>query len=88
MGTLDQTTTASDDDDDRSDPLMQGKRNNNSYEKQWTDSCTNHNRLLEVSVAQGYRPSYKLTIGRSFIQLVGEKRLLFCKEEIEVQDRN
>lgn len=87
---LDQTGTASDDDDDddTSDPLRQAKKKNDSYEKQQTDGYTKYNRLLEMSVAQGYRLSYKLTIGRSFIQHVGEKTLFFSKEEKEVSGRN
>lgn len=71
MDRLHQTSTASDDDDDTSDPLRQGK-NNDSYEKHQTDGYTKHSRLLEMSVAQGYRLSYKLLIGRSFIQHAGE----------------
>lgn len=73
MDRLDQTSTTSD--DDTSDPLRQGKKNDN-YEKQQTDGCTKHNRLLKMSVAQGYRLSYKLNIGRSFIQHDGEKKRL------------
>lgn len=43
----------------------------------------------KMSVAQGHRLSYKLTIGRSFIQHVGgKKRLFFSKEEKEVLGRN
>lgn len=72
MDRLDQTSTASDDGDDTSDPLRQGKKNDN-YEKQQTDGYTKHNRLLKMSVAQGCRLNYKLNIGRSFIQRVGEK---------------
>ena len=81
MDRLDQTSTASDDDDDTSDPLRQGKKKNDSYEKQQTDGYTKHNRLLEMSVAQGYRLSYKLNIGRSFIHHVGGKRLFLVKRK-------
>lgn len=77
MDRRDQTSTASDDaddDGDTSDPLRQGKKKNDNYEKQQTDGYTKHNRLLKMSVAQGYRLSYKLNIGRSFIQHVREKK--------------
>lgn len=73
MDRLDQTSTASDD-VDTSDPVRQGKKKSDNYEKQQTDGYTKHNRLLEMSVAQGHRLSYKLTIGRSFIQHVGGEK--------------
>lgn len=72
MGRLDQTSTASH--DGTSDPLRQREKKNDIYEKQQTDGYTKHNRLLKMSVAQGHRLSYKLNIGRSFIQHVGEKK--------------
>lgn len=64
--------------------LGREKKKSENYKKWQTDGYIKHSRLLKMSVAQGCRLSYKLNIGRSFIQHVGKKGLLFSKQEKEV----